>query len=145
MSLAMATPRICVVDDEPGVRELLRLVCEAIALDVATYDSAESYLAGGEPANWDLMVLDIDMPGMSGLELLETLRRRGLSQPVVMISGEQDAARQARADALGAASFFAKPFNVAELSHRIGELLEPAHAPAPPGPVGNTGPSQGLR
>lgn len=124
MSVASVPHRVCIVDDEPGVRELLQLMCESIALDVATYDSAETFLAGCAPSDWDLMVLDIDMPGMSGLELLEALRRRGLAQPVVMISGGHDEARVARARELGAASFFAKPFSLAALSRRIGELLE---------------------
>lgn len=132
MSVASVPHRVCIVDDEPGVRELLQLMCESIALDVTTYDSAETFLAGCGPSDWDLMVLDVDMPGMSGLELLEALRRRGLAQPVVMISGGHDEARVARARELGAASFFAKPFSLAELRRRIGELLEPPRPGTPP-------------
>lgn len=123
MNVANVPHRVCIVDDEAGVRELLQLMCESIALEVATFDSAETFLAGGEASQWDLMLLDIDMPGMNGLELLETLRRRGLSQPVVMISGAQDEARVSRARQLGAANFFGKPFCLAELRQCIGELL----------------------
>jgi DNA-binding NtrC family response regulator len=134
MNVANVPHRVCIVDDEAGVRELLRLMCESIALEVSTFDSAETFLAGSGSSDWDLMLLDIDMPGMGGLELLETLRRRGLSQPVVMISGAQDEARVSRARQLGAADFFGKPFNLAELRQCIHDLLggggrEPAAAP----------------
>lgn len=123
MNIANVPHRVCIVDDEAGVRDLLQLMCESIALEVATYDSAETFLSGCGSSDWDLMLLDIDMPGMDGLELLETLRRRGQSQPVVMISGAQDEARVSRARQLGAANFFGKPFSLAELRQCIRELL----------------------
>jgi two-component system, LuxR family, response regulator FixJ len=123
---AAGTPRrVCIVDDEPGVRDLLELICTSSDLAATTFDSAEAFLAGPacHASDFDLIVLDVDMPGMSGLELLKTLKLRGYVQPVVLISGGLDEAKTATARDLGAAAFFDKPFDVHAVSQRLGELL----------------------
>lgn len=134
MSAATSPHRVCIIDDEPGVRDLLELICVSNRLTATAYDCAEAFLADPEGgiSDWDLIVLDVDLPGMSGLALLETLRQHGCSQPAVMISGAFDPAKVITARQLGAAAFFDKPFSVHAVSHRICELLgnDPTHAPA---------------
>jgi FixJ family two-component response regulator len=116
--------RVCIIDDEPGVRDLLELICASSDLATTTFDSAEAFLAGPvcRASDFDLVVLDVDMPGMSGLELLRTLKLRGYLQPVVMISGGLDAAKMAAATKLGAAAFFDKPFDIHAVSRCLSEL-----------------------
>lgn len=129
MSAARPPRRVFIVDDEPGVRELLQLICESAELGITTYESAEAFLAGNAAPSCDLIVLDIDMPGMSGLELLKTLKERGYAQPVVMMSGGHDESKKAAAKEHGAAAFFDKPFSVRAVGQCIGELL--GHYPGP--------------
>lgn len=118
--------RVCIVDDEPGVRDLLELVCASAGVDCATFGSAEDFLAehGADGGGYALMLLDIDLPGIDGLALLQRLATGRRAVPVVMISGGADTAKVARARQLGAADFFAKPFDVQVIRQRISELVQ---------------------
>ncbi len=100
---------IVVVDDDDGVRDSTRVLLEACGYTADGYASADDFLAktGGEAG--DCLLLDVQMPGMSGIELLEHLRRRGIQTPVVLmtanIEGIGDRAAQA-----GAVTVLRKPF-----------------------------------
>lgn len=121
--------RVCIVDDEAGVRDLLQMVCESADHPVAAYGSAEAFLGACAPglSCCDLVLLDIDMPGMNGLELLKALRAQGCEAPVVMISGNAEPSKVGEARALGAIDFFHKPFDIRMLRQRIGELIGRVH------------------
>ena len=118
--------RVCIVDDDPAVGELLRLVCESIGLSAYAFETAEDYLAACERdcLGCAVLLLDVDLPGVSGLELLKHLRSGGLSCPVLMVSGESGEEVAERAFALGAVDFIAKPFNVGLVQARIRALLD---------------------
>ena len=109
-----------VVDDDPAVRESLEALLLVAGVEVVTHDSAEAFLEHA-PAPEGCLLLDLNMPGMSGLELLEKLRRDGVPTPVVILTANRDARVRARACELGAAGFLTKPVTEAALVAAIAE------------------------
>lgn len=112
---------VCIVDDEPGVRELLCALCESAGLAAEAYDCAESFLNAYayEPIKARCLVLDCNLPGMSGLDLLNKLNAQGVCLPVLLISGVADTAVVVQALKLGIAGFYRKPFETQALLDRI--------------------------
>ncbi|MGH8610909.1 MAG: response regulator transcription factor [Gammaproteobacteria bacterium] len=112
---------VCIVDDEPGVRQLLCTLCESAGLAAEAWDSAESFLNAyaDEPIKARCLVLDFNLPGMSGLDLLSRLEAQGIRLPVLLISGVADTAVVVQALKLGIAGFYRKPFETQALLDRI--------------------------
>ncbi len=109
-----------VVDDEPKMRDSLRWLIETPELPVKTFESAETFLEGYDATHPGCLLLDMKMPaGMSGLELLETLRDRGIDVPVIILTGYGDVPMAVDALKLGAIEFLQKPCNDGELLKRI--------------------------
>jgi FixJ family two-component response regulator len=108
-----------VVDDDEAVRESLRALLSSVQLQAATYASAEAFLAAATPAMRGCLVLDVRMPGMSGLELQRLLKERGCGLPVIVITGHGDVTMAVRAMKAGAFDFIEKPFNEQDLLDRI--------------------------
>jgi two-component system response regulator FixJ len=102
---------VVVIDDDGGVRESLRALLETDGLCVASYATAESYLADGLPHRGDCLVVDINMPGMSGLDLQEELARRSARLPLIVMTGNADIKLAVRAMKAGALDFLEKPFD----------------------------------
>ena len=100
---------VFVVDDDPAVCSFLRLLFESVNLDVEAYPSAESFLDHHHSERTGCLLLDVRLPGMSGLELLEHLRAIGTTIPVVMMTGYGDVALAVRAMKGGAMDFLQKP------------------------------------
>jgi len=99
-----------VIDDDVSVRSALRRLFRTAGFNVALFETAEEYLANPNRGEIDCLTIDVRLPGMGGLELLEHVRQEG-SKPAVMITAlESDNARE-RALAAGAAGFFLKPFD----------------------------------
>lgn len=121
-----AAPRVYVVDDHPDVRNALRLLLGSVAIEAKAYGSADEFLADfppEEPPQPALLLLDVRMPGMSGMALLEQLRARCPSLPVIMITGHGDIDMAVRAMKLGATDFITKPFSAQALLDRIQDVL----------------------
>jgi FixJ family two-component response regulator len=120
-----AAPRVYVVDDHPDVRNALRLLLGSVAIEAKAYGSADEFLAdlGPEPPQPALLLLDVRMPGMSGMALLEQLRARCPSLPVIMITGHGDIDMAVRAMKLGATDFITKPFSAQVLLDRVQDVL----------------------
>lgn len=126
-----ATPGVVyVVDDDEAVRDSLRFVLEASAYRVLAFDSAERFLRDFDPKAIACLVLDVRMPGMSGLELQEQLRARGLDLPIVFITGHGDVPMAVAAMKRGAADFIEKPFDQAALKAVVDRLLDQARTGA---------------
>lgn len=106
---------VYVVDDDEAVRDSLGLLLEAHGIASEAFDSASQFFSSYRSGTGDCLVLDMRMPGIGGVEMLERLAREGVALPVVMISGHADAAMAARALAAGARSVVAKPFRDHEL------------------------------
>src|SRR5262249_17635873 len=94
---------------------MLRMLTRSLAgigLDVASFGSAEELLDSGRIVDTDCLILDVDLPGISGLELQQQLSRAGHSVPVIVISGEATERTRQRALNQGAVAFFDKPFKI---------------------------------
>jgi two-component system nitrogen regulation response regulator NtrX len=106
-------PRILVVDDEKNIRRTLRMVLEGPGYDVVEAGSAEEALARLDEEDIDLVVLDVRLPEMSGIDALDRIRKRpGLdAMPVLMISGHASLAEAVSAVQLGATDFLEKPLD----------------------------------
>jgi FixJ family two-component response regulator len=106
---------VSIVDDDAAVRTATASLIRSLGHAAAAYESAESYLAGGDVARTACLITDVQMPGMNGLELQERLRADGYDMPIVFISGVADARQRARALADGAIGFLPKPYDAAML------------------------------
>jgi len=108
-------PHVCVVDDDAGVRSSLRLLLKSLGLAATAYDSAASFLAAYDPEQPGCLLLDIRMPGMSGLELQQVLNQRGSLTPTIFITGHGDVPMAVEAIRQGAFDFLQKPFRDQQL------------------------------
>lgn len=102
---------VIVIDDHQGIRGALRALLESVGLRVRDYSTAAAFLAAGVPPPGAVLLVDINMPGMSGLELQQELVRRDLRLPLIVITGEADVARAVKAMKAGASDFLEKPFD----------------------------------
>ena len=118
--------RILVIDDEAVVRMLVAEILETAGHDVLVAESAEHALTLFEAGELELVVSDVVMPGLSGLELLETVRERRASLPVILITGAGTYETLSEALTRGAAGLVTKPFSHAELQLAVAEALERA-------------------
>lgn len=109
MSVAGA-PTIAVVDDDDAVREALANLVRSLGLDVLAFDSAEAFLASAAAGRAACLIADMQMPGMSGLDLHRHLLAIGQPMPVILITAFPREHSRAQAAAQGAIGYFAKPF-----------------------------------
>ena len=116
-------PIVFVVDDDDAVRKSLRLLLKSASLSTTAFASAQEFLAGWTADQPGCLVLDVRMPGMSGLELQEELNRRGAIIPVIFISGHADVPMAVEAIQHGAFDFLQKPFSDQDLIDRIQRAL----------------------
>lgn len=116
-------PTVFVVDDDFGVRSSIRVLMKSIGLPATPYASAKEFLAAYDAAQPGCLVLDIRMPGMSGLELQEELNSRGAVLPVIFISGHADIPMAVEAMRHGAFDFLQKPFRDQDLIDRVQQAL----------------------
>ncbi|MEJ0027142.1 MAG: response regulator [Rhizomicrobium sp.] len=114
------------VDDNKSVRDSTGAFLEAMGLAVRTYESALEFLETFQPDQSGCIVADYDMPGMTGLELLETLRRRGSRLPVIIITGRGDATLEQRVLAAGGVRMLHKPIDGLELADLIEKAMQQA-------------------
>jgi two-component system, LuxR family, response regulator FixJ len=121
-----ATPTVYIVDDDPQVCESLSLMVRSMGLSVETYLSAEAFLDGfhNSPGAPHCMVLDVRMPGLSGLGLQQALFAQGNGIPIIMISGCADIPMAVQAMSTGAFDFLEKPFSRQALLARIQEAID---------------------
>jgi two-component system response regulator TtrR len=117
---------VYVVDDDEAVRDSLRWLLEANRYQVACFAGAEDFLANYEPTRTACLILDVRMPGMSGLELQEQLVARGVNLPILFITGHGDVPMAVATMKRGAVDFIEKPFNEADLRESVERMLAAA-------------------
>jgi two-component system response regulator FixJ len=117
-------PTVCIVDDDNGVRSSIRILMKSVGLQAKTFASAQEFLTAYQPAQGGCLVLDIRMPGMSGLELQQELNRRGAVIPVIFITGHGDVPMAVEAMRHGAFDFLPKPFRDQDLIDRVQQALQ---------------------
>jgi two-component system, LuxR family, response regulator FixJ len=118
------TPTVVVVDDDDAVRTSLKLLLKSVGLPVESHPSAQEFLNRFDPERPGCLVLDIRMPGMSGLELQERLNEMHAIVPIVFITGHGDVPMAVEAMQHGAVDFIQKPFRDQDLIDRINQALE---------------------
>ena len=114
---------VYVVDDDDAVRDSLRLLLKSAGLACEVHSSAQEFLATYDAAQPGCLVLDVRMPGMSGLEMQQELNLRGATLPVIFITGHGDIPMAVEAMQHGAFDFLQKPFRDQELLDRVQRAL----------------------
>ena len=123
MSSSHDAPLVYVVDDDEALRDSLRWLLESAGYRAKTYSTAERFLREYEPGAAICLVLDVRLPGMSGLDLQQELNRRGESLPIIFISGHGDVPTAVEAMKRGASHFLRKPFQDAQLLSLIDDAM----------------------
>src|SRR5437762_10057881 len=121
---APLTPTVYIVDDDAEMRETLRSLVSSVNLPVETYASGQEFLETQNGGRAGCLVVDLRMPGLSGIDLQDELVSRGLTLPVIIISGYGDVPTAARAMRAGAIDFLEKPISRQLLLDRVREGLE---------------------
>jgi FixJ family two-component response regulator len=119
-------PHVMVIDDDASVRRSLLRLLETEGYKVATFSSASSYLESPAPSSAACLVLDVQMPGMSGVELQQALAERGLGEQIVFVTGHGDVPMCARAMKDGAVDFLPKPFTEDALLDAVARAIRRA-------------------
>jgi len=114
---------VFVVDDDASVRQSMRRLLTSVGYDVVVCGSAAEFLSLPERPRPSCLVTDLRMPGKTGLDLQDALRRSGRELPLIVSSGQADAATAARVRAAGALRFLVKPFDVRDLLAAVSEAL----------------------
>ena len=115
---------VFLVDDDEAVRDSLSLLMKSVGLSSQAYASADDFLADYDPDAPGCLVLDIRMPGMSGMELQQTLIDKRAMLPIIFITGHGDIPMAVEAMQRGAVDFIPKPFRDHELLDRVKKALE---------------------
>jgi two-component system, LuxR family, response regulator FixJ len=119
-----AEPTVFVVDDDPAVRQALTVLVRSMQLRAEAYESAQQFLAAFDATRPGCLLLDVRMPGVSGLELLEQLNRHEVHLPAIVMSAYGDVPMVVRAMKAGALNFLEKPCRDQELWEAIQEGLK---------------------
>lgn len=123
MTTSNAQSTIYIVDDDEAVRDSLQWLLEANGYQVECFSGAEEFLAGYDPERVGVLIADVRMPGMSGLELQEALIARDAPLPIVFITGHGDVPMAVSTMKKGAVDFLEKPFNESELRSIVARML----------------------
>ncbi len=117
-------PTVFVIDDDASMRRALVNLCESVGLDVEAFGSATEMLESGLPDVPSCLVLDIRLPGLSGLDLQNELARAGVHIPIIFITGHGDIPMTVRAMKGGAVDFLTKPFRDQDLLDAVRTAIE---------------------
>jgi len=117
-------PTVFIVDDDEAVRQSLRLLVVSAGLPAEAYPSAQAFLEAYDTERPGCLILDIRMPGISGLDLQERMAARGMSLPVVVLTGHGDVPSAVQALKGGAVDYLEKPFDADVLLERVRQAVE---------------------
>ena len=120
----LPAPTVFVVDDDPSLRTAVSRLLATVGLTVQTFSTADEFLQHVDPSRAGCLILDVRMPGASGLELQSQLSTIGYELPVIFVSGHADVALTVRAMKAGALDVFTKPFDDQLLLDAVHSALE---------------------
>ncbi|QJP14202.1 response regulator transcription factor [Starkeya sp. ORNL1] len=121
---ATPAPVVYVVDDDPSLRDALSSLFRSVGLDVKLFGSAPELLQSKLPQTPSCLVLDIRLPGVSGLDFQNQLGKSGISMPIVFMTGHADVPMSVRAMKAGAVDFLTKPFRDQDMLDAVYAALE---------------------
>jgi FixJ family two-component response regulator len=113
---------VYIVDDDEAVRDSIRMLLESSGFVARDFASADPFL-DTDTDDMGCLLLDLHMPGISGLELLRLLRSRGMRRPVIVVSGRRDTVQDAEVWAAGASALLSKPFDDQQLLDLVSQAL----------------------
>lgn len=116
-------PIVHVIDDDDSIRELLTWLMKRNAIRAEAYPNAKSFLKAYRPGTPGCLILDLYMPGMSGLDLQQYLKEAGIEMPVIFLSGRADVPKAVAAVKSGAIDFIEKPFDYRRIVELVRECL----------------------
>src|SRR5688572_13998525 len=119
-----SSPIVYVLDDDGAVRQALERLVRSVGLDVRTFPSAAEFLAAARANRPSCLVVDVRMPGLSGLDLQESLSASGWSSPIIFITGYGTVPLSVRAMRAGAVDFLQKPFEDQQILDSIRAAIE---------------------
>ena len=122
--MSRAESIVYVVDDDASVRDALKSLFRSVGLQVEAYESAREFLRGKHPEIASCLVLDVRLPGLSGLDLQRAMNEQGLRMPIIFITGYGDIAMSVQAMKAGAVEFLTKPFRDQDLLDAVQKALE---------------------
>lgn len=115
---------VFIVDDDASVCKALKRLIQSMGFKVVVFDSAKNFLEQGSHERPACLVLDVRMPGMSGIELQEQLRNAGVSIPIIFITGHANVSMTVEAMKAGALDFIEKPFDDQKLINAINQAIK---------------------
>jgi FixJ family two-component response regulator len=116
-------PTVFIIDDDAGVRESIKDLVDSVGLHAESFATAQQFLASERRGGPSCLVLDVRLPGISGLDLQHELKRAGIKIPIIFISGHADIPMSVRAMKSGAFEFLTKPFRDQDLLDVIQRAL----------------------
>jgi len=119
-----AAEMVFVIDDDESIREALKSLIRSVGLSVETFSSAQDFLQSTRPDVPSCLILDVRMPGLSGLDLQRDLAETNIQIPIIFITGHGDIPMSVRAMKAGAVEFLTKPFRDQDLLDAIQQALE---------------------
>ena len=124
MKTIESEPTVFVVDDDADLRQSLGWLLESVGLRFRSYATAEEFLGDYDPDESGCLLLDVRMPGLSGLDLQEELRRRGVPPPIIVMTGHARVPMAVRALKGGAIDFIKKPFSDQALLEHVRKAID---------------------
>ena len=124
--LSKAIPIISIVDDDEALREAMECFVQSLGYNVSTFGSAEEFLNSGQVDDTSCLITDVQMPGLSGVELQDRLIARGHRIPIIFITAYSDENVRTRAMKAGALAFLTKPVNADNLLGYLEKALKAA-------------------
>jgi two-component system response regulator FixJ len=120
---------VIVVDDDDAIRASLRFLLECEGIEVEDFASGPQLIAAAWPPTAGCMILDIQMPEMSGLDLLDRLRQTNSALPVIVVTGQSSSANRERALSAGALAVLEKPLNDGKFLDLVRQALDQGRRP----------------
>ena len=121
----MAKNLVSVIDDDESIRRTTTLLIESFGFRAAAFESAERFLSSGQLHDTSCLIVDVQMPGMNGLQLQSRLAAEDCGIPIIFITAYDDKESRRRAMQAGAAAFLSKPFSDEQLLQTIRSSVPP--------------------
>jgi FixJ family two-component response regulator len=118
---------VAVIEDDDVARSALARLLKVGGFETASFDSAETFISAAVPSRWLCLIIDVQLTGMSGIDLQQRLRSQGCQVPIIVITANRAAVVRERAERAGCAAFLSKPFSGTAILDLLGSIARPPH------------------